>query len=143
MVEFSGSYCSCSARRQFVRDLVRMQERIIEIESRPTKKIHIHLAEKDKAAKPDENHVKNSELVARLEGRTPVKPPAVTLGTRLVAIESIIKSDICISAMKTTAAVRMLFKVTCLYISDLRDRPSLSLYCFWRPQVVRSLYNIR
>lgn len=81
-----------------------MHEHVKEIAARPSKRWHIHIFEKEKRGAPI-SAIPETELLARLEGRTPVVPPKVTLGLRLAALEGLVRSDISISAMKTTAAV--------------------------------------
>lgn len=44
------------------------------------------------------------EALARLEGRTPVIPPAPTWGARILRLEQALRSDVSLGALKTAAA---------------------------------------
>lgn len=47
------------------------------------------------------------KALAILEGRTPVRPKVHNLGTRLRQVESLLRSDASLGALKTAAAVSL------------------------------------
>ena len=61
--------------------------------------------EKKKAGKHKKYYLPMNEALAILEGRTPVYPKEKTLFQKFIGLESVIKSDASIIALKTAAAV--------------------------------------
>lgn len=53
------------------------------------------------------SHIPMNEALAILEGRTPVYPKKKTLFQRILGLESVLRSDASLIALKTAAAVRI------------------------------------
>ena len=127
---------------QFARHLSSMHDHVItDIKPRKKKHLHVHIFEKEKREGKGQKGaaaMPMHEALAVLEGRTsvPVKRHRKTPVSRFLELESFVRSDISLGALKTTAAVsaNQFTKVNSIDSALLSSaRLSFSPPSCWRP----------